>query len=167
MKSAVPTQKFEHFYQEHHHWLVGWVKGRLSCPQQANDLAQDTFLKVLLKQNQPQVNKPRAYLSSIARNLIVDNFRRRSIEQSYLDVLALQPEDFAISPEDHNIIISTLLEIDRLLDSMEERTRTIFLMAQIDGLSYVEIAQRLAISTNTVRKHSIRAMSQCLLLIEL
>ncbi len=81
--------------------------------------------------------------------------------------MALQPENFALSPEDHNIIISTLLEIDRLLDSMEERTRTIFLMAQIDGLSYVEIAKRLAISVNTVRKHSIRGMTQCLLLIDL
>ena len=39
-------------------------------------------------------------------------------------------------------------------------------MAQLDGLSYVEIARRLDVSVTTVKKHAMRAMTQCLLLVE-
>lgn len=159
-------KSFEHFYREHHQWLVGWIRSRLNCPEQSRELAQDAFIDVLVKQHASSLNKPRAYLSRVARNRIIDLFRRRSIEKVYLEILALQPEAVAISPEDRHCIVETLLEVDRLLDQLGERGRTIFLMAQIDGLSYVEIGRRLNVSTNTVRKHFIRAMAQCLMLVE-
>ena len=165
MQALELEEQFDHFYKEHHPWLTRWIRSRLNCPQQANDLAQDTFIEVLIKSRISQFRNPRAYLSSIARNLIIDQFRRRSVEQAYLEALALQPVPVAISPEEHHQIIEILMEIDQLLDGMSERGRQIFLMAQIDGLSYVEIGRRLSISTNTVRKHFIRAMSQCLALV--
>ncbi len=160
------NKQFSHFYIEHNHWLIGWIKSRLGCAEQAGDLAQDTFVNVLLKQHFSQLRQPRAYLSSVARNLIIDLFRRRSVEQAYLSSLALQPEYTEISPEARHSIIETLVEIDHLLDNLGERGRSIFLMAQIDGLSYVEISRQLHISVNTVRKYFIRAMTQCLLLID-
>ncbi len=160
------NQQFDSFYREHHRWLRGWISRRWSCPQQACDLVQDTFIRVLIKQGVAEIRKPRAHLSSIARNLIIDQYRRRSVEQAYLDAMTLQPEPVVMSAEERHGIIETLLEIDRLLDAMSERGREIFLMAQIDGLSYVEIGRRLGISVNTVRKHFIRAMAQCLALLE-
>ena len=39
-------------------------------------------------------------------------------------------------------------------------------MVQLEGLSFVEIGRRLDLSANTVRKHFVRAMTHCLLLIE-
>ncbi|MNW07727.1 putative RNA polymerase sigma factor FecI [compost metagenome] len=72
----------------------------------------------------------------------------------------------AVSPETRELIIETLMEIDRLLDGLGERTREIFLLAQLDGLSYVDIGRRLQVSVNTVKKHAVRALTHCLLLIE-
>ena len=71
-----------------------------------------------------------------------------------------------ISPETRSLIIETLMEIDRLLDGLGGRTREIFLMAQLDGLSYVEIGRRLGVSVTTVKKHAVRALTHCLLLVE-
>jgi len=93
-------------------------------------------------------------------------FRRRALEQAYLETLALCPEPVDISPETRTLIIETLMEIDRLLDGLGGRTREIFLLAQLDGLSYVEIGRRLSVSVNTVKKHTVRALTHCLLLIE-
>ncbi|MNP84016.1 putative RNA polymerase sigma factor FecI [compost metagenome] len=56
------------------------------------------------------------------------------------------------------------MEIDRLLDGLGGRTREIFLLAQLDGLSYVEIGRHLNVSVNTVKKHAVRALTHCLLL---
>lgn len=160
------TNNINSLYGNYHGWLKNWIRSRLDCSETAADLAQETFIRILQKDNIPKPNSPHAYLSSIARNLMIDLFRRRSIERAYLDALALQPENIEISPEAQHNFIETLIEIDRLLDTMDERPREIFLLAQIDGLSFVDISKKLSISVNTVRKHFIRAMSQCLLLVE-
>ncbi|POF41598.1 RNA polymerase subunit sigma [Pseudomonas laurylsulfativorans] len=153
-------------YEDHHGWLCGWLRKRLGCVDHAADLAQDTFIRVLTQRKNLELREPRAYLSTIARSLMIDSFRRRALEQAYLETLAAIPEPVAVSPETRELIIETLMDIDRLLDGLGERTREIFLLAQLDGLSYVEIGRRLQVSVNTVKKHAVRALTHCLLLIE-
>jgi len=160
------VQTLESLYSEHHHWLQSWIRSRLNNVEQAQDLTQETFIKVLMKGREHEFNSPKAYLSSIARGLLVDFFRRRTVEQAYLDALEVQPEQHSISAEQHHLIIDTLLQIEKMLDAMSERGRQIFLLAQLDGLSFAEIGRQLNVSVTTVRKHFIRAMTQCLLLIE-
>lgn len=161
------TQQVVHrLYREHHDWLRLWLRKRLPCSESAADLAQDTFVRLLASRKVFDLREPRAYLSSIARSLMIDGFRRRAVEQAYLETLALQPEPLEISPEARVLILETLLEIDRMLDGLGTRGREIFLLAQLDGLSHVEIGRRLGLSTNTVRKHLLRALTQCLRLIE-
>jgi RNA polymerase sigma factor (sigma-70 family) len=153
-------------YEDHHGWLCGWLRKRLGCVDHAADLAQDTFIRVLTQRKNLELREPRAYLSTIARSLMIDSFRRRALEQAYLQTLAAIPEPVAVSPETRELIIETLMEIDRLLDGLGERNREIFLLAQLDGLSYVDIGRRLQVSVNTVKKHAVRALTHCLLLIE-
>ncbi|THF65551.1 sigma-70 family RNA polymerase sigma factor [Pseudothauera nasutitermitis] len=158
--------RFEQIYSTHHGWLRTWIRRRLQCTDQACDLAQDVFLRVLVQRRADELREPKAYLSSIARNLLVDLFRRRSIEQAYADALAMRADAAAPSPEARQQIVETLLEIDRLLDQLGERPRDIFLRVQLDGLSLAEVGRQMGLSTNTVRKHFIRAMAQCLALID-
>jgi RNA polymerase sigma-70 factor (ECF subfamily) len=153
-------------YADHHRWLCGWLRKRLGCVDHAADLAQDTFVRVLTQRSTQPLREPRAYLSTIARSLMIDMFRRRALEQAYLETLAARPEALDISPETRLLIIETLVEIDRLLDGLGGRTREIFLMAQLDGLSYVEIGRQLNVSVNTVKKHAVRALMHCLLAAE-
>lgn len=153
-------------YADHHPWLCGWLRKKLGCVEHAADLAQDTFIRVLLQRKAGELREPRAYLSTVARSLMIDMFRRRALEQAYLETLMQCPERLEVSPETRVLIIETLIEIDRLLDGLGGRTREIFLMAQLDGLSYVEIGRRLNVSVNTVKKHAVRALTHCLLFAE-
>lgn len=168
MPSVDPSQHqaIQSLYAEHHPWLCAWLRKRLGCFDHAADLAQDTFIRVLLQRKAPELREPRAYLSSVARSLMIDSFRRRALEQAYLETLAARPEALDVSPEARFLIIETLLEIDRLLDGLGARTREIFLLAQLDGLSYVEIGRQLNVSVNTVKKHAVRALTHCLLAAE-
>lgn len=159
-------QAVQSLYKEHHHWLCGWLRKRLGCVDHAADLAQDTFVRVLTQRKAPELREPRAYLSTIARSLMIDTFRRRALEQAWLETLAARPEAVDVSPETRLLIIETLMEIDQLLDGLGSRTREIFLMAQLDGLSYVEIARQMNVSVNTVKKHAVRALTHCLLCVE-
>lgn len=165
MSNPPPHAITEALYREHHSWLRAWLGKKLGCSQQATDLAQDTFVRVL--QQKPEgLRSPRAYLSSIARNVMVDWFRRRAIELAYLEAVVQWDEPVTLSPEASEIIIETLIEIDRLLDSLNARSREIFLLVQLDGMSFVDISRQLGLSVTSVRKHFIRALAQCLALVE-
>lgn len=159
-------QTVHSLYADHHSWLCGWLRKRLGCVDHAADMAQDTFVRLLTQRKAPELREPRAYLSTIARSLMIDMFRRRTLEKAYLETLASQPEALDISPQTRLLIIETLLEIDRILDGLGARTRQIFLMAQLDGLSYAEIGRQLQVSVNTVKKHAVRALLHCLLATE-
>lgn len=166
MPSVPATHTAAELYHDHHGWLLGFLARRLDCPDSAADLAQDTFLRILARPDAAAeisaIRKPRNYLAAIANRVVIDHLRRLSIEKALLETLAARPEALALSPEAREIMLETLIEIDTLLDNMPERTRQIFLLAQISGLSYTEIGRRLKLSVTTVRKHFARAMTACL-----
>ena len=153
-------------YRDHHHWLRMWVVKRINCFDQAEDLTHDTFVRLIQSDKAFEIREPRSYLSTIAKGLIVDKLRRQSLEKSYLDDLAQLPQAHTISEEALACIVETLAMIDQLLDSLPERTRLIFLMAQLDGLTFTEIGRRLQLSMTTVRKHFAKALTHCLLMID-
>lgn len=161
---TMPHAQLELLYREHHGWLHGWLRQRLSSSADAADLAQDTFIRVLLARSAGSLREPRHYLATVARGLVIDLYRRRSLEQAYLDALALRPESYEPSAEERALILDSLLAIDRMLDGLGERTRAIFLAVQLDGLSYEKAAERVDVSVSTVRKHLAKALMHCLLL---
>lgn len=158
-------------YVQHHGWLQAWLGRRLGNAFDAADLAQDTFVRVLAapegtpeKQRGWQLDEPRAYLTLIAKRLLANLHRRRSLEQAYLEALAQLPETFAPSPEQRALLLETLQQIDAMLDGLAAPVRRAFLLAQLDGLGYAEIADRLAVSERTVKRYMAQAMARCILL---
>jgi len=158
-----PLPSVASWYSAHHGWLHAWLQRKLGCTHTAADLAQDTFLRILAKDRElADVNQPRAFLGAIAHDLMVNYLRRQTLERSYLEALAIHPEAASASPETRAVIIETLLEIDAMLDGLPEKVRQAFLLSQLDGLRYAEIADLLGVSLSMVKKYMLRAMTHCL-----
>lgn len=153
-------------YSEHHGWLRGWLRKKLSCSDTAADLAQDTFVRIMAARRPfaEDLREPRAYLRVIANGLLVDHFRRRSLEHAYLEALAALPEATTISPEERLLILEALNRIDAMLDSLPSKVRTVFLLSQLEGLTYMQIATQLDISLRTVKRHMQQGFAECLVL---
>lgn len=151
------------FYKEHSQWLVSWLQHRTDNYAIAEDLAQDTFFRLLRRSLPEKLKQPRSYLSVIAKGLVVDHYRKLSLERAYLDSLALEPELSQPSPESQELVLEALIKIDQLLDQMPEKMRTIFLLSRLDGLTYKQIAEKLNISTSSVQKHMQTAIKLCYL----
>ncbi|ACO78351.1 ECF sigma factor, FecI family [Azotobacter vinelandii CA] len=149
-------------YQNHHTWLVGWLRRRMDCSHSAADLAQDTFVR-LIGGSLPELREPRHYLVTVAKRVLIDHFRRRTLERTYLDALARQPEAEEVSPEVRLQIVETLLALDAMLLGLGHKPRQAFLMSQLLGMNYAEIAERLGVSVSSVTKYIARATEQCLL----
>ncbi len=151
----------EVLYTDHHHWLTGWLRRKLGCPQNAADLAHDTFIKVLSAREAPTLIEPRAFLTTVAKRVLFNFYRRQDLERAYLDALAQMPEHVAPSEEDRAIILQTLLELDQLLDGLPAQVKRAFLLAQLDGLTYAQIGVQLGISVATVKRHLHKAALRC------
>jgi len=156
-----PLQSVATLYRDHHGWLHGWLRKRLGDREQAADIAQDTFLRLLLGGRLPSLDEGRSYLAQIARNLVIDQWRRQRIERAYLDSIAHLPEPESPSLETRAMVIETLLQIDAMLDAMPAKVREAFLLSQFEGLTYPQVAERLQVSVSSVQKYMQRAISAC------
>lgn len=151
-------------YRAHQPWLKLWLQRRLGCSHSAADLAQDTFVRLLAKPEQESLTNPRAYLRTIAHGLLVNWFRRKDLERAYLDALAALPETEIPSPELRYQLLEMLEAVDQLLHQLPSSVREAFLLAQIEGLKYEEIARRLDVSLITIKRYMKQAFVQCLTL---
>ena len=156
-----PSNTVEVLYNDHHHWLTGWLRRKLGCPENAADLAQDTFIRVLSAREAPTLIEPRAFLTTVAKRVLFNFYRRQDLERAYLEALAQMPEHVAPSEEDRAIILQTLLELDQLLDGLPKQVKRAFLLAQLDGLTYAQIGAQLGISIATVKRHLTKAAMRC------
>ncbi|MEZ0509571.1 sigma-70 family RNA polymerase sigma factor [Pseudomonas sp. Env-44] len=156
-----PSNPVEVLYNDHHHWLTGWLRRKLGCPEKAADLAQDTFIRVLSAREAPTLIEPRAFLTTVAKRVLFNFYRRQDLERAYLEALAQMPEHVAPSEEDRAIILQTLLELDQLLDGLPKQVKRAFLLAQLDGLTYAQIGAQLGISIATVKRHLTKAAMRC------
>ncbi|MDH4571876.1 sigma-70 family RNA polymerase sigma factor [Salinicola acroporae] len=158
---SVDATAFETLYRAHHGWLKGWLRQRLACSEQAADLAQDTFLRVLTRHGDAMTATSRALLVTIAKGLVVDHWRRSALEKAYLEALAALPESQVPSPEVQHEALELLARLSTLLDGLKPLTREAFLLRQLGGLSHATIARRLGVSTRTIERHVADALYRC------
>lgn len=159
---CAPSDSFAELYRGHHGWLHAWLKRKLGCSHRAADLAHDTFLRLLGQRTVTDLTEPRALLTHIAKGLMVDHWRRQEVERAYLDAIAQLPEPVAPSPETRLLVLEALYRIEAMLRSMPSRTQDIFLLAQLDGLTYPQIAERLGTSVITVKRHMRAGFVACM-----
>lgn len=164
-KSADPLRRALHeLYVDHHGWLFSWLRRVLGCPQNAADVSHDTFIRLLRSPDKlADMRQPRAYLSTTARRLIIDESRRKRLEAVYLAELAQQGEhsDGAPSPERIHATLELLERLCFALDGLGAKAREVFLLRYLDQLPQAEIAQRLSISERMVRRHLVQALVHC------
>ena len=149
MSAAEPPfqQAIHELYSHHHGWLFTWLRRKLGCADNAADLAQDTFTRILSSRDVvASIREPRAYLSTTARRLVIDRARRKQIEEAYLQILTT---------------LEALEQIAFVLEELSAKQRQAFLLYFLDGLTQVDIAAHMGISERMVRKHLMHALLHC------
>ncbi|STR25811.1 Probable RNA polymerase sigma factor fecI [Janthinobacterium lividum] len=161
MPLAKPLQRQDiaTLYADHHGWLQGWLRKKLGSTACAADVAQDTFMRLLDREDAVAAREPRAFLATVAQRVLFNHYRRQKLEQAYLDVLAQLPPLHAPSPEDRALLLATVFELDRMLDGLPPPVKRAFLLRQLDELPQEDIARQLGISLATVKRHLQRASS--------
>ncbi|WP_420139707.1 RNA polymerase sigma factor [Sphingomonas sp.] len=133
--------------------------GRASRRVDAEDLLQDAYVGLLARS--APVRNEEAFLVRAAVNRGRDTWRRERVRGEHGDPALLETlADCAPMPDEAMIMRERLKRVRDGVDRLSPRTREIFLMQRLEGYSYRQIADRLAISPSAVEKHMAKAMTQ-------
>jgi RNA polymerase sigma factor (sigma-70 family) len=144
--------------------LVRYLSKKVRNDEDANDLAQEAFLRMHKFQQSRRLDNARAFLFKTANNLVIDQMRRARVHDKYLsfEMLPEQSDEendkYVPSAERTVSAEQELDQIYKVVDRMPEKVRRAFLMHRGKDLSYPEIASEMGVSTSMVEKYIIQAL---------
>ena len=131
--------------------------------EDAEDLVQEAYARLVEYQRGAKVRDEEAFLRRVVGNLAINQFHREQIlsfAQETIEQLDREALLVDSSPGVERILSARqqLEQIAAMLGAVSRRTSEVFL-AHRAGFSYEEVASELGISTRTVKKHIARAVS--------
>jgi len=144
--------------------LLGFIRSRVSTVEEAEDILQDVFYQFIVGfETIESIDRVTSWLYSVARNKIIDRYRRDAARPKRTDFELLSGKDDdtpltlqEILPDLDNTPESTLLreaiwdEITDALAKLPADQREIFILNEIEEKGFREIAEETGVSINTL-----------------
>jgi len=142
----------------HYRPLHAHVRRKLPQRSDADDVVQETWLRVVKVATSGLLSNGRAYLYRVAHNLIADHYRQRRREEVLDDTQLNAIADPAPLPEQRLLDAEQLRHLDAIIAALPPRSRQVFLLARVEQLALAEIGRQLGISRQTAHGHLLRAL---------
>ena len=143
--------------------LRRYLRGSLGSKEAAEDVAQETYIRLITMSDPGVIHHPRAFLFKTAERLAL-NYRRQSKRRRYDDPNVIEFDEryhglpHSAGPQLINSRREALVLVSEAMEGMTGKTRLIFSMHRFEEKTYGEISGHLKISTKTVEYHMSRAL---------
>lgn len=139
--------------------LTQFLRHSWPHPEDIDDICQDVYVRVFesAQKKIPSPTKPLVF--AVARNLLIDRFRRNRIApiNGVADLAALEVAADEPGPDRGTIARDELRLLRDAFNRLPPRSREVLVLKRIDNLTRQEIARRLGIAENTVKQHLVDA----------
>jgi len=165
-KSPAHAAQVAELFREHNRALIAFLQCRLNSLSDAQELAQEAYVRMLTLEHPERLDSLRAYLFRIAANLAVDRLRMRKVRNDKMrnDMVTEPPqEDLHLAPVPERLA-STVEQWRHLRNALRElpaKTSQAFVMHVIEGRDFSVIAQAMKLSERMVRYHVTNALAHC------
>jgi RNA polymerase sigma-70 factor (ECF subfamily) len=153
-------------FREHNQTLVRFLNARLGSEQEAKEIAQEAYVKLLQLERRVAISFMRAYLFRIAANLAIDRIRQRKSQGLHEDIDLFEELEDSAAPERTVMAAEELERIVRFVEELPKRCAEAFVLHRFHGLRPSEVASAMRISDRMVRNHLVRALVYCKLRID-
>ena len=150
---------FNRLMDKHQETLLRFLAGHIRSLDDAQDIAQDTFVAVYKNLERFDPNRPfLAWLFVIARNKARDHHRRRRT-LNWVGIESERDEFVAEAPDPESAAVSTseLARAHDIIQKMPEGLRTPLLLSVVDEMPLVRIGEIMGVSTKAVEVRIYRA----------
>jgi RNA polymerase sigma-70 factor (ECF subfamily) len=153
--------EFKVLCQRHSDEIYRYARSLLANPADAEDATQEVLLRLWNHLPTMRPFKFRAWLLRTTRCYCLDQIRRRSHRAAPIlmddEILDGQPDELAVNP---SLAADSRLRLEQARSSLlklPENLRSVFVLYEVNGLRYREIAETLGIPINTVKINLLRA----------
>ena len=150
-------------FRAHNAALVSFLAARLHDAQDARDVAQEAYVRLLQLDTPGALSFLRGYLFRIAENLAIDRMRHRAlrVREAYTEKLLFDEFDEHSSAERNLLAQEELSQISTRLRDLPADCRRAFIMHVLLDRPTKEIAAEMDVSDRTVRNYVTRGLLVC------
>lgn len=159
MSRAKRDAKVEAWFQAFHGRLLGYLTHRMNVEAEAEDLAQEVFLRLLRLDDPAVVNHPRAFLFRIAAN-VVDDWRDRHYRLSVQSPERFDMLESSADPGSDAVASERERAIVRALDRLPSAQRSAVVLKTRHGMTHKAIAEHLGVSERMVKRYIVKGYAR-------
>lgn len=133
----------------------GWLRRGRQAEFDIDDIIQEAYAKLVTTPDVAGIQNVRAYFFRTVYSVVVSRVRRKSVVsiRSLAEIETLQLAVEELTPEDSAVARNELQVLAEMIARLPEKTRKIFLLSRVSGLSQKEVSRRTGIAESTVEKH--------------
>lgn len=150
--------------RRYHDSLIQFLRQRLRVPEDAFDVAQEAYIRLMQYQDSRQIRSPSSMLFRIAIN-VANDFGRAELARSAPSQCGVDGLDIPSEEPSAEREITARQDLALLYEAIEQlppKCRQVFLLSRVRQMTYGQIARHCGISKKMVEKHISHALAVCL-----
>ena len=148
-------------FREHNEALVRFLRVKLRSEQDARDVAQEAYVRLMKLDSTDGISFFQAYLFKVANNLAIDRLRRQSHVDAHRASVPDDAPEHAVSAEEAAATAEKIERLRRYLGELPPKCRKAFLLRKFHHRSVRDIALELGVSERTVGTYLRHALKYC------
>ncbi len=151
--STCNEQVFDQFFKSHAKLLRNYIYYKFGDLEQAEDIVQDSFIKLWNNCSSVTIDKAKSYIYTVATNLGISITRHQKVRFKYQDYILQSKTDINNeSPEFVALEKEYMTTLKKAIAELPDRQREVFLLSRIDKKTYKEIAELSGVSVKAIEK---------------
>ncbi len=155
---GIEKSEFINLFSQMYQPVKNFVYYKTADIDLADDITQETFIKIWEKRNEIRQNTVKSLLYTIAGNLCKNRFEHQQVVFEFAN--NFRQNEFSASPEFELELKEFNHKLQNAIGALKEKNRVVFLMNRIDGLTYKQIADNLDLSVKAIEKRMKAALNE-------
>lgn len=159
VERALRAQALADIARKHHGSLLRFLTQRTGSVEEAKEIAQEAYVKVLAVERRDGIASLAGYLWRSALNLVTDRARRRGVRERFIREVRSEDEPLAPSAETVADALQRLEVIERAIWQLPPRCLDAFLLRIVQGRPFDEVGREMGISARMAKVYVARALA--------
>lgn len=145
---------FRKIYDHYRPLVYGFSLKYLKSPEQAEEVVQETFLKLWrFGEGLLDIKQLDSYMLTMSRNRCMDVLRRMKLEAMHIEPLTDDLDSYTNETEERILLNDTKKLLDEAIAQLPPQQRLVYTLCHIQGRRQDEVAKELQLSPETVKRH--------------
>jgi RNA polymerase sigma-70 factor (ECF subfamily) len=149
------SNRVERLFNEHNAALMQFLRSRLRSDDEAREVAQEAYVRLLQLDNPQAINYFRAFLFKTAGNIAIDRLRKDAREKNFVVFPFVETE--APSAEHTQSQRQTIGRVSECINDLPPKCRKAFLLSRIYGMTTREVASQMCMTDRMIRNYLVQA----------